>query len=110
MATAQDHANVALFVQLQAKPGKEPDVEEFLRSGLGIVEEEPKTTEWFAIRLGPSTFAIFDTFPDEDGMRAHLSGRVASALEEKGPEMLAEPPLIVRADVLAAKVAHQAAS
>jgi quinol monooxygenase YgiN len=72
--------NVALFVRLEAKPGKEADVEKFLRAGLPIVQEEPATTVWFALRLGPSTFAIYDAFPDESGRQAHLSGRVAAAL------------------------------
>ncbi|MFL5732104.1 MAG: putative quinol monooxygenase, partial [Chloroflexia bacterium] len=71
---------VALFVRLEAKPGKEADVESFLRSGLSIVQEEPGTTTWFALRFGPSTFGIFDAFPDESGRQAHLAGRVAEAL------------------------------
>lgn len=66
---------VALFVRLEAKPGKEAEVEAFLKSGLAIVEEEPATIAWFAIRLGPSTFGIFDAFPDEAGRQAHLSGK-----------------------------------
>lgn len=66
---------VALFVRLEAKPGKEKDVEQFLRSGLPLVNDEPATTAWFGIRLGPSTFGIFDAFPDESGRQAHLSGR-----------------------------------
>ncbi len=70
----------ALYVRLEAKPGKESDVENFLRGGLSIVQQEPATTAWFAIRLGPSTFGIFDAFPDEAGRQAHLSGRVAAAL------------------------------
>lgn len=78
--------NVALFVRLEAKPGKEADVESFLRGGLSVVQEEPATTAWFAIRLGPSTFGIFDAFPDESGRQAHLSGRVAAALMEKGSD------------------------
>jgi hypothetical protein len=71
--------NVALFVRLESKPGKEDDVEKFLRGGLSVVEE-PATIAWFAIRLGPSTFGIFDAFQDEYGRLAHLSGRVAAAL------------------------------
>ena len=67
---------VALFVRLEAKPGKEKEVESFLVSGLPIVNEEPATTAWFGIRLGPSTFGIFDAFPDEAGRQAHLSGKV----------------------------------
>ncbi|WDT70438.1 MAG: hypothetical protein MPW17_17000 [Candidatus Manganitrophus sp.] len=85
-------AKVALLVRLEAKPGKEKEVEDFLRGGLSIVQEEPATTAWFAIRLGPSTFGIFDAFPDEAGRQAHLSGRVAAALMAKAPELLAKPP------------------
>jgi quinol monooxygenase YgiN len=96
--------NVALFVRLEAKPGKEAEVEEFLKRGLSIVQEEPATIAWFAIRLGPSTFGIFDAFPDEAGRQAHLSGRVAAALMAKAPELLATAPVIERTDVLAAKL------
>ena len=95
---------VALFVRLEAKPGKEKDVEDFLRAGLPLVESEPQTTAWFGIRLGPSTFGIFDAFPDEAGRAAHLSGRVAAALGAKAAELFAKPPSIERVDVLAAKL------
>jgi quinol monooxygenase YgiN len=95
---------VALFVRLEAKPGKEKDVEAFLRSGLPLVLEEPATTAWFGIRLGPSTFGIFDAFPDEAGRQAHLTGKVAAALMAKAPELLAKPPSIEKVDVLAAKL------
>ncbi len=94
----------ALFVRLDAKPGKEADVEEFLRGGLPVVMEEPATIAWFAIRLGPSSFGIFDAFPDEAGRQAHLTGRVAAALMEKASDMLAKPPAIEKIDVLAAKL------
>ena len=96
--------HVALLVRLEAKPGKEAEVASFLEGGLAIVEEEPATTAWFAIRLGPSTFGIFDAFPDESGRQAHLSGRVAAALMAKAPELLAQPPVIEKVDVLAAKL------
>jgi quinol monooxygenase YgiN len=96
--------NVALYVKLEAKPGKEKEVEDFLRGGLPIVQDEPATIAWFAIRLGPTTFGIFDAFPDEAGRQAHLSGRVAAALMAKAPELLAEPPDIHNVDVLAAKL------
>lgn len=95
---------VGLFVRLQAKSGKESEVEQFLKSGLPIVEEEPDTTAWFAIRIGPSTFGIFDVFPDESGRQAHLSGRVAAALMAKASDLLAEPPSIQKLDILAAKL------
>lgn len=95
---------VALFIRLEAKPGQEAEVESFLKSGLPIVQEEPATTAWFGIRMGPSTFGIFDAFPDETGRQAHLSGRVAAALKAKASELLAQPPLIEEVDVLAAKL------
>ena len=95
---------VALLVRLEAKPGKEADVENFLKSGLALVEEEPDTTAWFAIRMGPSTFGIFDAFPDDSGRRAHLNGKVAAALMAKASELLAETPVIEKVDVLAAKL------
>ncbi len=95
---------VGLYVQLEAKPGKEADVESFLQGGLALVNEEPATTAWFALRLGKSTFGIFDVFPDDAGRQAHLSGRVAAALMAKAGELLAEPPEINKVDVLAAKL------
>jgi quinol monooxygenase YgiN len=95
---------VALFVRLEAKPGKEQEVEAFLKSGLPIVQEEPATVAWFGIRLGPSTFGIFDAFPDEQGRQAHLNGRVAAALMSKAGDLLAKPPAIEKIDVLAAKL------
>jgi len=96
--------NVGLFVRLEAKAGKEAEVESFLQGGLPIVQGEPATIAWFAIRLGPSTFGIFDAFPDEAGRQAHLSGRVAAALMAKAPELLSSPPSIEKVDVLAVKV------
>ena len=95
---------VALYVRLEAKAGREKDVESFLRGGLAIVQEEPATTAWFAIQMGPSTFGIFDAFPDEAGRQAHLTGRVAAALMAKAGELLAQPPSIEKVDVLAAKL------
>lgn len=95
---------VALLVRLEAKPGKEAEVEKFLMEGLPIVQGEPATTAWFGIRLGPSTFGIFDAFPDDTGRQAHLSGQVAEALMAKASELLAKPPEIEQVDVLAAKL------
>ena len=93
-----------LFVRLEAKPGKEAEVEAFLRGGRALVDKEPATTAWFAARFGPSTFAIFDVFPDEAGRQVHLSGEVAKALMAKAGELLAKPPVIEKLDVLAAKL------
>ena len=94
----------ALLVRLEAKPGKEADVESFLNSGLALVEEEPDTTAWFAIRMGPSTFGIFDAFPNESGRQAHLNGKVAAALMAQASDLLAQAPVIEKVDVLAAKL------
>ena len=91
----------ALFVTLEAKPGRENEVAKFLRDAQGLVQQEPATTAWFGIKLGPTTFAIFDAFPDDAGRDAHLSGKVAKALMEKAPDLLAQPPKIEKADVLA---------
>ena len=95
---------LALLVRLEAKPGMEAEVESFLRGGLSMVQEEPATTAWLAIRMGPSTFGIFDAFPDETGRQAHLTGRVAAALKAKTSELFAQPPTIEKVDVLAAKL------
>lgn len=96
--------HVGLFVRLEAKPGKEADVENFLRAGLPLAQQEPATTVWFAIRLGPSTFGIFDAFPDDAGRQAHLGGPIAVALMAKASELLAQPPSIEPVDVLASKL------
>jgi quinol monooxygenase YgiN len=95
---------VGLLVRLEAKPGKEAEVEAFLKGGLALVEDEPETTVWFAIRMGPSTFGIFDAFPNDSGRQAHLSGKVAAALMAKAPDLLAQPPVIENVDVLAVKL------
>src|ERR1700747_2825197 len=95
---------LALFVRLEAKPGKAAEVENFLRGGLPLVQQEPATIAWFGIRLGPSTFGIFDAFPDEAGRQAHLSGKVAAALMEKAGELFSTAPTIEKVDVLAAKL------
>jgi quinol monooxygenase YgiN len=95
---------LALYVHLEAKPGKEKEVEALLLGGLPLVEQEPATTAWFALKLGPSSFGIFDAFPDEAGRDAHLNGKVAAALMAQAGELLASPPSINKVDVLAAKL------
>lgn len=95
---------VGLLVTMDAKPGMEAAVEEFLHGGLSLVEEEPATTAWFAIRLTGSTYGIFDVFPDDSGRDAHLSGRVAAALMARAPDLFVGPPKIEKVDVLAAKL------
>lgn len=96
--------SVGLFVRLEAKPGKEAELEAFLHSGLGLAEQEPGTTVWFAVRFGPSTFGIFDAFEGEPGRQAHLNGPIAAALMQHAPELLAEVPAIEQVEVLAAKL------
>lgn len=98
--------NVALFVRLEAKPGKEAEVEAFLKGGLAVVQQEPDTITWFAIRLGPSTYGIFDTFPHEKGRQAHLAGKVAAALMAQAPDLFSQAPSIEKVDILASKLPH----
>jgi quinol monooxygenase YgiN len=95
---------LALYVRLEAKPGKEQEVENFLKQALPLVQQETGTTAWFALKMGPATFGIFDTFEDEGGRQAHLSGQVAAALKEKASELFAHAPKIEKVDVLAAKL------
>jgi quinol monooxygenase YgiN len=95
---------VALYVRLEARPGKEAAVESFLKSAVPLVAAEPATTAWFAIRMGPTTFGIFDAFPDDAGRTAHLTGAVAAALGQRAAELFAEPPAIQKVDVLADKL------
>jgi quinol monooxygenase YgiN len=95
-----------LFVKLVAKPGKEAEVEAFLKSGLALVAEEPLTITWYAVKFNERTFGIFDTFDADEGRDAHLNGKVAEALMAKAGELFTEPPTIEKIDVLAAKNAE----
>jgi quinol monooxygenase YgiN len=95
---------VGVLARLEAKPGKEEEVASFLAGALPLAEQEEATTAWFATRLGPSTFGIFDVFPDEAGRDAHLSGPIATALMGKADELLSEPPTIEKIDILASKL------
>ena len=94
----------SLFVRLEAKPGKEGDVEAFLKQGLQMASAEATTPLWFALRLSKSSFAIFDAFRDEEGRKTHLNGPIAQALMEQAPVLLSSPPVIERLDVLGAKL------
>ena len=97
-------ATKALLVRLEAKSGKEDAVEEFLLSALPLVEQEPGTKPWFAVRFGPSTFGIIDAFPDEAARETHLGGPVGKALAEKADELFASAPEISNLDVIANKL------
>src|SRR6185503_20485511 len=94
----------ALFARLEAKPGKENDVAKFLETGLTLAQQESTTPIWFALRLGPTTFGVFDAFSDEAGRQAHLSGPIAQALMAQASELLAQPPLIEPIEVLGVKL------
>lgn len=93
----------ALLARVEAKSGKEADVEEFLKSALPLAEAEPATRQWYAWKIDAKTFGIFDTFDDEAGRAAHLSGEIAKALMAKASTLLAKPPVIEMLEVLAAK-------
>ena len=95
--------SVGLFVKLEAKPGKEEAVEAFLRQGLEMANQEATTLVWFALRLGPSTFAIFDAFASDSGRQTHLNGPIAKALMTNAPDLLAVPPSIEPVEILGAK-------
>jgi quinol monooxygenase YgiN len=95
---------VALFVRLEAKPGKESAVAKFLETGLALANQEPTTPVWFALRLGPTTFGVFDAFANESGRQAHLNGPIAKALMAQAPELFSKPPAIEPIDVLGAKL------
>lgn len=104
MESESKMVNVALLVRLEAKPGKEAALEGFLKNGLPLANQEALTPVWFAIKMGPSTFGIFDAFADDAGRDAHLSGQIAAALMAQAPDLLAQAPVIEKVDVLAAKL------
>src|SRR5258708_12238708 len=93
----------ALYVQLEAKPGKEQEVASFLSSARSTVNDEPDTTAWFAIRTGPRMFGIFDAFANERGRDAHLQGKLAKQIPSK-PDLFVTLPDIQRVEVLAANL------
>lgn len=93
----------AVLATVEAKPGKENDVLEFLKSALPLAQDEPGTVRWYALQIGPSTFGIFDTFETEDARQAHLSGEIAKALMANASELLAKEPVLEMVDLLAVK-------
>jgi quinol monooxygenase YgiN len=99
---------VSLLVRLEAKPGKEADLAAFLKQGLELARQETTTPVWFALRMSPSTFGIFDAFADEAGRQAHLKGPIAQALMAQAPNLLASPPVIELVEVLGAKLPKSA--
>ena len=94
---------LALWVYLEAKPGKEKEPELFLQKGLAVVQEETGTMTWSTIRLGASKYGIFDTFANEASRQAHLSGALANALMARAEELLSKPPTIEKIKFLPRK-------
>jgi quinol monooxygenase YgiN len=97
------NVELGILATWKAKPGKETEVEQFLKSALPLANQEADTVVWFALRLNANTFFIFDAFADEAGRKAHLSGPIAAALMANWKELLSEPPNIQMTDILAAK-------
>jgi len=96
-------SRVSIWAQIEAKPGKEKEVEEFLKSAQQLAEREPQTLSWYAIKMGPGKYGIFDTFADENGRNAHLNGEIAKALFAKAKDLLAKAPEISKPEILAVK-------
>jgi quinol monooxygenase YgiN len=95
---------LAIWAMLEAKPGKEREVEEFLKSAQPLAEREAGTTSWYALKIGPSQYGIFDTFVDEAGRNAHINGEIAKALFANAKELFAKDPQIAKPEILASKV------
>src|SRR5258708_11188159 len=99
-------SRVAIWAQLEAKPGQEKEVEDFLKSAQPLAEREAATLSWYAIKLGPGKYGIFDTFADEDGRNAHLNGEIAKALFAKAKDLFSKPPDVAKPEILAVKSAR----
>jgi quinol monooxygenase YgiN len=100
-----DH--LALLAMLHVKPGKEKEVEDFLKSARPLALQETGTTSWYAVKLGPARYGIFDTFPDENARNAHLTGEIAKQLFAKAEDLFATPPQVEKLEILAAKAPQQ---
>jgi quinol monooxygenase YgiN len=96
--------SLGILARIEAKPGRESDVEKLLTGARALAEAEPGTQTWFAWRMGSSTFGVFDTFEDEEGRQAHLNGEIAKALMANADELLSQPPDISTIDLLAEKL------
>lgn len=96
--------HVALVVRLVAKAGKEEQVAGFLAGALPLAQAEDFTPAWFALRTAPNVFYIVDAFAGDAERSRHLNGDIAKALMANAAELLAEPPSIEKAEVLASKL------
>jgi quinol monooxygenase YgiN len=97
-------SKLAIWAEVEAKPGKEQAVADFLKSAQGLAEKEQGTITWYAVKLGGAKFGIFDTFADEKGREAHLNGEIAKALFGRAQELFVKEPQVHKIDILAAKV------
>ena len=96
-------ATKAIWVMLKAKPGKEADVEAFLKQGAVMSNDEPQTVTWYGVKMGPGVYGVFDTFEDEAGRDAHMNGEIAKALMANAPDLFSNELRIEKMDILAAK-------
>jgi len=96
-------AKQAIWVMLKAKPGKEAEVEAFLKQGAEMSKNEPKTVTWYGVKMAPGMYGVFDTFDDEAGRDAHLNGDIAKALMAKAPELFSNELQIEKLEILARK-------
>lgn len=96
-------AKQAIWVMLKAKPGKEADVEAFLKQGADMSNDEPETITWYGVKIAPGMYGVFDTFDDEAGRDAHMNGEIAKALMAKAPELFANELKIEKMEILASK-------
>ena len=92
---------IGLLVTLEARSGKEADAEAFLKAAQPLALNENATLKWYAIKIGPGTFGIFDTFANEAGRNAHLTGEIAKALGARANELFATPPQVAKVEILA---------
>jgi len=100
-------ALLSIWAQLEAKPGKEKEVEDFLKSAQPLAEAEAGTITWYAVKMGPGKYGIFDTFADENGRNAHLNGEIAKALFAKAKDLFSKPPDIAKPEILASKTGRR---
>lgn len=101
---------LAIWARVEAKPGREQEVADFLKSAQALAEREQGTTSWYAVKIGPARFGIFDTFADETGLDAHLSGEIAKALFGRAQELFIKEPEVHKIEILAAKAPRSSAA
>lgn len=92
-----------ILALLEAKPDKGEELAAFLEQGRALAAAEEGTVTWYAFKVSDTTYGIFDTFENEEGRQAHLSGAIPAALADVGPDLLAKDPDIRPVDVVAVK-------